>query len=339
MGIYTRDNINYGGMLGNAMRERANYLQHKYDAVRQMGQNWGNAIQQGGKTVQDAIFKIAGNYYDQDKLAAQQQFQHDEALLRAQEAAKKQAEQNAWQAEQNAYNQAQALQRAREQQAWQAQQNQLQRESTEKIAELNRGQTNEEHKAQNIMNYQNALSTMQYAQQALDNARPGSTEYFQAQRDLAYAKSKAEYYQGLIPEQLWYKETTPVITGDAEAEAALKQFGTPEPLKKWQIEDLNNEWKALNERSGGKYDDATAARMNEIADLLNDESLRVKTASKGKTSNQINAETNAAIDSAITSGDSNKLPSGYIVRSFPDGRYVTRKDASGKWIKVKKWGN
>lgn len=317
MAIYQRDNINYGGMLGNAMRERANYLQRRYDRVAQMGQNWGNAVQQSGKTIQDAMYKIAGNYYDQDKLAAQQQFQ----------------------AEQNAYNQAQALQRAREQQAWQAQQNQLQRESTEKIAELNRGQTAEEHKAQNVMNYQNALSSMQYAQQALDNARPGSTEYFQAQRDLAYAKSKAEYYQGLIPEQLWYKETTPVITGDAEAEAALKQFGTPEPLKKWQIEDLNNEWKALNERSGGKYDDATAARMNEIADLLNDESLRVKTASKGKTSNQINAEINAAIDSAITSGDSNKLPNGYRVRSFPDGgRYVAKKDASGKWIKVKKWG-
>lgn len=316
MAIYQRDNINYGGMLGNAMANRANYLQHKYDAVRQMGQNWGNAVQQGGKTVQDAMFKIAGNYYDQDKLAAQQQFQ----------------------AEQNAYNQAQALQRAREQQAWQAKQNDLQRASTEKIAELNRGQTTEEHKAQNIMNYQNALSTMQYAQQALDNARPGSTEYFQAQRDLAYAKSKAEYYQGLIPEQLWYKETVPVITGDAEAEAALKQFGTPAPLKKWQIEDLNNEWKALNERSGGKYDDATAARMNEIADLLNDESLRVKTASKGKTSNQINAETNAAINSAITSGDSNKLPSGYMVRSFSDGRYVAKKDANGNWIKVKKWG-
>ncbi|MBQ1573350.1 MAG: hypothetical protein IIZ78_19680, partial [Clostridiales bacterium] len=218
------------------------------------------------------------------KLAAQQQFQSEQnALTRA----------NQLQLQRE--READALKRAQEQQAWQAEQNRLQRESTEKIAELNRGQTAEEHKAQNIMNYQNALSTMQYAQQALDNARPGSTEYFQAQRDLAYAKNKAEYYQGLIPEQLWYKETVPVITDAAEAEAALKQFGTPAPLKKWQIEDLNNEWKALNERSGGKYDDATAARMNEIADLLNDESLRVKTASKGKTSNQINAEDQATM--------------------------------------------
>lgn len=315
-GIYQRDNINYGGMLGNAMRERANYIQRDYENYMKQPTAWSNAVQNSGKIIQDAAFKVAGNMYEQDKLANQQQFQ----------------------AEQNALNRADALNKAREQQAWQAEQNRLQRESTEKIAAFNRGQTAEEHKAQNIMNYQNALSTMQYAQQALDNARPGSTEYFQAQRDLAYAKSKAEYYQGLIPEQLWYKETTPIITGDAEAEAALKQFGTPAPLKKWQIEDLNNEWKALNERSGGKYDDATAARMNEIADLLNDESLRVKTASKGKTSNQINAETNAAIDSAITSGDSSKLPNGYRVRSFSDGRYVAKKGANGNWIKVKKWG-
>lgn len=112
MAIYQRDNINYGGMLGNAMANRANYLQRRYDAVRQMGQNWGNAVQNSGKIVQDAFNQAAQYQYNKDQLANQQQFQ----------------------TEQNAYNQAQALQRAREQQAWQAQQNQLQRESTEKIA-------------------------------------------------------------------------------------------------------------------------------------------------------------------------------------------------------------
>ena len=112
MAIYQRDNINYGGMLGNAMANRANYLQRRYDRVAQMGQNWGNAVQQSGKTIQDALYKIACNYYEQDKLAAQQQFQHDEALKRAEE----------------------QLARQREQEAWQAQQNKLQRESTERIA-------------------------------------------------------------------------------------------------------------------------------------------------------------------------------------------------------------
>ena len=59
---------------------------------------------------------------------------------------------------------------------------------------------------------------------------------------------------------------------------------------------------------------------------------------KGKTSNQINTEINAAIDSAITSGDQSKLPGGYTVRSFSDGRYIAKKGSNGNWIKVKKWG-
>lgn len=327
MGIYQRDNINYGGMLGNAMAQRANIIQRDYDNYMKQPMAWANAVQNSGQIVQNAFNQAAQYQYNKDQLAAQQQFQSEQN-------AKNRANQLQLQRE----REAEALKRAQEQQAWQAEQNRLQRESTEKIAGLNRQNTIDERTAQNIKYYKNALDTMQYAQQALDNARPGSIEYFQAQRDLAYAKNNAEYYQGLIPEQLWYKETVPVITDAAEAEAALKQFGTPAPLKKWQIEDLTNEWKALNERSGGKYDDATAKRMNEIADLLNDESLRVKTASKGKTSNQINTEINAAIDSAITSGDQSKLPGGYTVRSFSDGRYIAKKGSNGNWIKVKKWG-
>lgn len=273
MSIYQRDNINYGGMLGNAMANRMAYAQRDADIQRQMGQNWGNAINQGAQGIAAGLNTWNQQRIDQDKLAQQQQFQ----------------------AEQRALERANELKRAQEQQKWQAEQNALQRESTEYIAAMNRNNITEERAAQNIMHYQNALSTMQYAQQALDNARPGTNEYFQAQRDLAYAKSKVEYYQGMVPEQLWYKETAPVITGDVEAEAALKQFGSPAPLKKWQQEDLLNEWKALNERFGGKYDDVTAKRMNDIADLLNNTSLKVKTATKGKTINQINAEDQATM--------------------------------------------
>ena len=111
-GIYSRDQINYGGMLGNAMANRANYLQHRYDAVRQMGQNWGNAVANSGKIVQDAFNKYADYSNQRDTLAAQQQFQRDEAVKRAEE----------------------QLARQREQEAWQARQNKLQRESTERIA-------------------------------------------------------------------------------------------------------------------------------------------------------------------------------------------------------------
>lgn len=254
-------------MLGNAMANRANYLQRRYDRVAQMGQNWGNAVQQSGKTIQDALYKIAGNYYEQDKLAAQQEFQANEALKRAQE----------------------QLARQQEQEAWQAKQNDLNRKNTYDIALMNKGVASQERQAQNIMNYQNAIAQQKYAEDMLFNARPGSMEYLQAQKAVQESKNKANYYKDMIPSQLWEVEVAPQpITGDA-AEAALKQFGTPAPLPKWQQEDLLAEWKALNERSGGKYNDATAARMNEIANLLNNESLRVQIATKGATTEQTKA--------------------------------------------------
>lgn len=112
MAIYQRDNINYGGMLGNAMANRANYLQRRYDRVAQMGQNWGNAVQQTGQAIGNAFNQAAQYQYNKDQLANQQQFQ----------------------AEQNALNRAQQLNMARDQQAWQARQNELQRTSTERIA-------------------------------------------------------------------------------------------------------------------------------------------------------------------------------------------------------------
>lgn len=264
MSIYTRDNINYGGMLGNAMANRANYLQRRYDRVAQMGQNWGNAVSQMGQTLNNAFNQAAQYQYNKDQLANQQQFQ----------------------AEQNALNRAQQLNMARDQQKFQAEQNELQRTSNERIALMNNGVANQERQAQNVMNYQNAIAQQKYAEDMLFNARPGSIEYLQAQKALQESKNKADYYKDMIPQQLWEVEAAPQpITGDA-AEAALKQFGTPAPLPKWQQEDLLAEWKALNERSGGKYDNDTAKRMNEIADMLNNESLRVQIATKGATAEQ-----------------------------------------------------
>jgi hypothetical protein len=264
MPIYTRDNINYGGMLGNAMANRANYLQHRYDRVAQMGQNWGNAINQAGQTVQNAFNQAAQYQYNKDQLANQQQFQAEQAAL----------------------NRAQQLNMARDQQKFQAEQNALNRQNTYDIALMNKGVANQERQAQYVMNYQNAIAQQKYAEDMLFNARPGSIEYLQAQKALQESKNKADYYKDMIPHQLWEVEAAPQpITGDA-AEAALKQFGTPAPLPKWQQDDLLAEWKALDERSGGKYDDATAKRMNEIADQLNNESLRVQIATKGATAEQ-----------------------------------------------------
>lgn len=181
MAIYQRDNINYGGMLGNAMANRANYLQRRYDRVAQMGQNWGNAVQQTGKTVQDALYKIAGNYYDQDKLTAQQQFQHDEALKRAEE----------------------QLARQREQEAWQAQQNELNRQNTYDIAELNRqnafDERNAEKQAQAIMHYDVQKGILNsIADEIMRTDDPSKLAQLYRQRDEAAAK--LNYYAPMVPE-------------------------------------------------------------------------------------------------------------------------------------------
>ena len=181
MAIYQRDNINYGGMLGNAMANRANYLQRRYDRVAQMGQNWGNAVQQSGKTIQDALYKIAGNYYEQDKLAAQQQFQHDEALKRAEE----------------------QLARQREQEAWQAQQNELNRQNTYDIAALNRQSAiddrNAEKQAQAIMHYDVQKGILNsIADEIMRTDDPAKLAQLYRQRDEAAAK--LNYYAPMVPE-------------------------------------------------------------------------------------------------------------------------------------------
>lgn len=137
MSIYTRDNINYGGMLQTALQNKANYLKNRYDRVAQTGQNWGNALKQTGQDIGNAMFKIAGNYYDQDKIAQQQEFQASEAEKRALE----------------------ALERQKEQQKFQEAQNELNRQNTYDIAKLNKEIATDEKKDTYQLNYQKAANT------------------------------------------------------------------------------------------------------------------------------------------------------------------------------------
>lgn len=181
MAIYQRDNINYGGMLGNAMANRANYLQHRYDRVAQMGQNWGNAIQQSGQAVQNAFNQAAQYQYNKDQLANQQQFQ----------------------SEQNALNRAQQLNMAREQQKFQEQQNALNRQNTYDIAALNRqnsfDERNAEKQAQAIMHYdvqKGVLNSIDDEIMRTDD--PSKLAQLYRQRDEAAAK--LNYYAPMVPE-------------------------------------------------------------------------------------------------------------------------------------------
>lgn len=169
-GIYERDQINYGGMLGNAMAAKANYLKNRYDRVADIGRTWGNAVSNSGKAIQNAFNQ-----------AAQQQFQHDEALKRAEE----------------------QLARQQEQQNWQAKQNELQRTSTENIAELNRRAAIEQQKAekqaQSVMHYEiskGALESIADEIMRTDDASKLAQLYRQRDEQLA----KMEYYAGNLPE-------------------------------------------------------------------------------------------------------------------------------------------
>ena len=180
-GIYSRDQINYGGMLGNAMANRANYLQHKYDAVRQMGQNWGNAIQQSGQTIQNAFNQAAQYQYNKDQLANQQQFQAEQAAL----------------------NRAQQLNMAREQQKFQEQENALNRENTYNIAALNRqnslDERNAEKQAQAIMHYDVQKGILNsIADEIMRTDDPAKLAQLYRQRDEAAAK--LNYYAPMVPD-------------------------------------------------------------------------------------------------------------------------------------------
>lgn len=208
MGIYQRDNINYGGMLGNAMANRMAYAQRDADIQRQMGQNWGNALNQGAQGIAAGLNTWNQQRIEQDKLAQQQQFQ----------------------AEQKALERANELKRAQEQQKWQAEQNDLNRKNTYDIALMNKGIATQERQAQNVMNYQNAEAALAYAKQAVDAANKSGdiNKIAMANRDLQLAQNKYDYYRGLVPFNTDVKPNQDVIN-----EELLKQM-TAEPVKEVQ---------------------------------------------------------------------------------------------------------
>lgn len=169
-GIYTRDNINYGGMLGNAMQNRARQIERDYDNYMRQPTAWANALNQAGQAIGNAFNQAAQYQYNKDQLAAQQQFQ----------------------SEQNALNRANQLNMAREQQA-----------STEKIAAMNRQnslqQQQSEKQAQNVMHYEiskGALDAIIDEIRRTDDPTKRATLYRQRDEQLA----KMNYYGANLPQ-------------------------------------------------------------------------------------------------------------------------------------------
>lgn len=235
MPIYTRDNINYGGMLQAALQNKANYLKNRYDRVAQMGKNWGDAVANSGKIAQDAMFKIAGNYYDQDKTAQQQQFQATEAEKRALE----------------------AMERQKEQQLFQEQQNALNRQNTMDIAKLNKEIAIEDKKDEYQLRYQKAKANLDLiGAQYKDD--PSNIQLKKAYED---AKFDLDYWAKKAGANV--ATTQPTTATPEFNEQFLNEVNAASDFTNAEIE------KQLNELVKTKtWDNATRSKANELAKQL-----------------------------------------------------------------------
>lgn len=232
MGIYQRDNINYGGMLGNAMANRMAYAQRDADIQRQMGQNWANAINQGAQGIAAGLNTWNQQRIDQDKLAQQQQFQ----------------------AEQKTQEWANALERAREQQKWQAEQNELQRASTEKIAMMNANKGNATdvalNRARNQMNYDMAQAEYNDALAKVDMSKPETIAAAQkAAIKLNYNAEQLPYYnRDLFNVSTEFTEDAPMVARNKAITSAKAIMDPILKLKpnKWSDEQREQYTAAYN---------------------------------------------------------------------------------------------
>lgn len=275
MSIYTRDNINYGGMLGNAMAAKAGYLRDRYNRVAQQGQIWGNAVQNTGSTIQNAFNQAAQYQYNKDQLANQQQFQAEQAAL----------------------NRAQQLNMAREQQKFQEHQNALNRQNTYDIALLNKETAQEDKVAQNVMYYNNAAAVYNELETEFNNTDPNTSEGIlkraKLQSQMEQERNKMNYYGAKLPPQLIQEtQKTPVITGE-DAEKALAMFDTAEPKKAYEVKQDDDTFEALMK---APWTDANKAKAVELA---NNDPVKLQViANKGLTKEEATANAKAKLDKA-----------------------------------------
>lgn len=299
MGIYTRDNINYGGMLANALQSKSNYLKNRYDRVAQMGQNWGNAVANSGKVAQDAMFKIAGNYYDQDKIAQQQAFQASEAEKRALE----------------------ALERQKQQEEFQKAENALNRQNTMDIAKLNKDIAADEKKDEYQLHYQKAKANLDLIGEQY-NKDPNNIQLKKAYED---AKFDVDYWAKKAGANV--AATQPTAATPEFSDEFLKEVRqSTEP--KYTNEEILNQYKKSIE---GKWDNARRATALELAQQL-PEGLRatamIEIQNKGMTSEERQAAANKELNDAnaewLRTGeyDSKKFK---IVYEGPGNAHLVRK--------------
>ena len=250
MGIYTRDNINYGGMLGAALQNKARLIERDYDNYMKQPLAWSNAVANSGKIAQDAMFKMASNYYDQDKIAQQQQFQASEAEKRALE----------------------ALERQKQQEEFQKVQNELNRKNTYDIALLNKSTVADEKKDEYQLYYQRAKAALALAQAEYDknkNSDKHKKAVEDAQFDVDYwAKKAGANVAATQPTPP--KGDTPVFGEDFLNEIGYKAE-QPKPEDTFDNADIKANLDVLLE---GDWTNDKKAKAQDLVSKIGDPSLK-----------------------------------------------------------------
>lgn len=313
MPIYTRDNINYGGMLQAALQNKANYLKNRYDRVAQMGKNWGDAVANSGKVAQDAMFKIAGNYYDQDKIAQAQQFQASEAEKRALE----------------------AMERQKEQQEFQKLQNELNRKNTYDIAKLNKDIVADEKKDEYQLHYQKAKAALALAQTAYANNTNNAQlkkAVDDAQFDLDYWAKKAGATTATQPTQTGNaakpappKDTAPEFSGDF-----LNEVGYATEPPKPEDDFDNAEITSLVDELLKDWTNTNKAKAQDLVSKIQDPALKAQY--EQKTNRLTNEERQAQAAAELKKANDKWLRTGeYDPKKFkieyegPNNAHLVRK--------------
>lgn len=273
--IYNRDNVNYAGLIGQAI-QNANQTSQLYANKWQPGSTMGQALGQAGEKLQQAGWNEWSSQQDdaraRAKLEAEQKFQAKQNELNRD-----------LQLQLNAANNANAL----------------------RIAELNKATQNEYKMDEYHKGLSLAKQQLNYALRARDMANEGSPEWIAADREAGKASTDIAYYNSKIngadakaelnkalesgdPLQIaWARARVGELYDDGVAtqqQTAKSESTDPPPAANWssiaksQIGGLPNQFK----------NDAEIAQAREQADQITDPTAKLsvtdaidKIASKG----------------------------------------------------------
>lgn len=304
MGIYTRDQIQYANMLQNALQNRARAIEREGDYLFKKGQAYGNALGEIGRQGLQIANIYANSNANAINQEAQQDFQAEQAALRAKEAMERQAAQEQFQSAENALN----------------------RQNTLDIALLNKQKSDQA----SLINPSKAQLDADIAQDEYD-AAVKRVDMSKPETILAAKKAarKLNYANSLLP--YYDKEVFPPVQTDFEQDS-------PEVAKTKRVDSavalLNGKLKK------NKYLNADETEVNSAMDVLRAdapdlaEGYEASFSNKGPTKEKKDAAFNAQLGSAIQNRDKSQLPTGYTVRSFGGQPFLAKKDKNGNWVKA-----